>query len=196
MAMVCMLGYSATSGAMPFIIERVFDDVFGQKDRTTLSYLPFVIVAVFSFRGLTNFGQSYLTDYVGLRIVTDIRNAIYRHLQFLPLSFFQQHPTGTLISRVNTDVALVRSALTDSVASLMRDTTSLLVLLGVAFLKDWIHQDKWVTMGDSLKYRLDVHHDPPPPLRLNTATLRSRWRTALKIFGRRGRALMTLNHCL
>lgn len=138
MAMVCMLGYSATSGVMPFIVQKVFDDVFAQKDRAVLSYLPFAIVGVFGFRGLMNFGQSYLTDYVGLRIITDIRNAINRHLQFLPLSFFQQHPTGTLITRVNADVSLVRSALTDSVASLMRDSTSLLALIAVAFLKDWV----------------------------------------------------------
>ncbi len=137
-AMVCMLGYSATMGGLPFIVERVFDDIFTRKDMTALSYLPFVIVGVFAFRGLMNFGQSYLTDYVGLRIITDVRNAIHRHLQSLPLSFFQRHPTGTLISRVTNDVSLIRSALTDSVASLMRDTTSLLVLIVVAFIKDWV----------------------------------------------------------
>ena len=69
-AVVCMLGYSATTGGLPFIVERVFDDVFARKDGTALYYLPFVIVGVFSFRGLMNFGQSYLTDYVGLHIIT------------------------------------------------------------------------------------------------------------------------------
>ena len=138
LAMVCMVGYSATSGAMPFLVERVFDDIFARQDRTALSYLPLVIVGVFAFRGLTSFGQHYLTDYVGLRIVADIRNAMNRHLQFLPLSFFQRHPTGGLISRVNSDVELVRYAITGSAASVLRDTTSLMVLLFVAFLKDWV----------------------------------------------------------
>ena len=138
MAMICMLAYSATEGALPFLVQRVFDDIFAQKDPTALSYIPLVIVGVFALRGLMNFGQHYLTDYVGLRIINDIRNAINDHLQFLSLSFFQRHPTGTLISRVNNDVTLVRSALTDAVASLMRDTTSLLALIAVAFLKDWV----------------------------------------------------------
>jgi ATP-binding cassette, subfamily B, bacterial MsbA len=137
-AMLCMLGYSATSGVMPFLVQRVFDDVFGRKDETVLLVLPFVIIAVFALRGVMNFGQSYLTDYVGLRIVNDLRNALQRHLQYLSLSFFQRHPTGTLISRVNNDVTLVRLSLTDSVASLLRDSTSLAVLIGVAFLKDWV----------------------------------------------------------
>ena len=137
-AMLCMLGYSATSGVMPFLVQRVFDDVFARKDQTALAYLPFVIVGVFAFRGFTNFGQSYLTDYVGLRIINDLRNALNHHLQYLSLAFFHRHSTGTLISRVNSDVGLVRSALTDSAASLIRDTTSLVALIVVAFLKDWV----------------------------------------------------------
>jgi subfamily B ATP-binding cassette protein MsbA len=133
-----MLAFSATGGAIPFLVQSIFDDVFARKDQTALFYLPLIIVGVFALRGFMNFGQSYLTDYVGLRIIKDIRNALNHHMQYLSLSFFQRHPTGTLISRVNSDVFLVRSALTDSVASLMRDTTSLLVLTAVAFLKDWV----------------------------------------------------------
>jgi subfamily B ATP-binding cassette protein MsbA len=120
MAMVCMLGFSATSGVMPFLVQRVFDDVFARKDQVVLVYLPFVIIGVFAFRGFMNFGQSYLTDYVSLRIINDLRNALHYHLQYLSLSFFHRHTTGTLITRVNSDVGLVRSALTDSAASLMR----------------------------------------------------------------------------
>lgn len=136
--MICMVGYSATMGVLPFVVERIFDDVFARKDQAALHYLPFVIIAVFGLRGLMNFGQSFLTDYVGLRIVTDVRYAINRHLQFLPLSFFQRNPTGTLISRVNNDVALIRMGLTDAAASLLRDSTSLVALITVAFLKDWV----------------------------------------------------------
>ena len=137
-AMVCMAGYSATSGALPFLVQRVIDDVFAQKDKTSLFYLPFLIIGVFAFRGFVNFGDNYLTAYVGLRIINDVRDGLNRHLQSLSLSLFQRHPTGTLISRVTNDVSLVRSALTDSVASLIRDTTSLLALIVVAFLKDWV----------------------------------------------------------
>jgi subfamily B ATP-binding cassette protein MsbA len=137
LSMICMAAYSASSGGMPFIVKRVFDDIFVRKDETILGYMPAVIIALFAFRGLTNFGQNYLTNYVGLRIVNDIRHAMNRHLQTLSLAFFQRHPTGTLISRLNNDVGLVRTAVTDSVTSLMRDSVSLVVLVIVAFLMDW-----------------------------------------------------------
>jgi subfamily B ATP-binding cassette protein MsbA len=136
--MICMLGYGATDGVLPFLVQHVMDDVFARKDMVTLTYLPIVIILVFAVRGVMNFGQSYLGDYVGLRIINDVRNRLNRHLQSLTVSFFYRHPTGTLISRVNNDVVLLRAALTDALASFMRDATSVLVLTIVAFLKDWV----------------------------------------------------------
>lgn len=136
--MVCMIGFGATDGAIPFLVQRVFDDVFTRKDQTTLSYLPIVIIAIFAFRGLMNFGQSYLNDYVGLRIINDVRNSLNRHFQSLSVAFFHRHPTGTLMARVNSDVGLLRYAITDAVASFMKDAVSLVVLITVAFFKDWV----------------------------------------------------------
>lgn len=137
LAMVCMLGYSATEGAMPFLVQWMMDDIFVKKDVVMLYYLPPAIVGIFIIRGLLNFGQGYLSDYVGLRIIQDVRNILARHMQFMSLSFFSRHPSGTLISRVANDVTLLRSALTDALASFLKDTTSLIVLVVVAFVKDW-----------------------------------------------------------
>jgi ATP-binding cassette, subfamily B, bacterial MsbA len=137
LAMVCMVGYSATEGAMPFLVQWMMDDVFIKRDADMLYYLPPTIIGIFLIRGLLNFGQGYLSDYVGLRIVQDVRNLLARHLQFMSLSFFSRHPSGMLISRVASDVTLLRSALTDALASFLKDTTSLIVLVAVAFIKDW-----------------------------------------------------------
>lgn len=136
LAIVCMVGYSATSGALPFLTRSVFDDVFASKDATALTLLPFAIVGVFAFRGFMSFGESYLMAYVGGRVVTDIRDALYNHVQSLSLSFFGRHPTGTLISRMTNDVGLVNVAITNAVVSLVRDGTSLFVLTVAAFYMD------------------------------------------------------------
>jgi len=136
-AVVCMLAFSATNGVMPFLVRHVFDDVFTNKNLAALSVLPFVIVGVFVFRGVVAFGSTYLTEYVGQRIVADIRNEVNEHIQRLSLSFFNRTPTGTIVSRVTSDVAMVRTALTDSVASLLKDSSSLIILVTVAFYQDW-----------------------------------------------------------
>jgi subfamily B ATP-binding cassette protein MsbA len=99
--------------------------------------MPGTVVGIFLIRGLLNFGQTYLSDYVGLRIVQDVRNRLASHLQYMSLSFFSRHPSGTLLSRVGSDVTLLRAALTNAMASFLKDTTSVIVLVAVAFLKDW-----------------------------------------------------------
>ncbi|MDH3444046.1 MAG: ABC transporter transmembrane domain-containing protein, partial [Deltaproteobacteria bacterium] len=99
-AVVCMLGHSATSGAMPFITKFIFDDVFTNKGHEVLAILPFVIVGVFLLRGLVSFGQDYLMAYISGRVVTDIRNKLNGHTLALSLSFFQRYPTGDLVSRI------------------------------------------------------------------------------------------------
>lgn len=132
-----MLLFSATNGILPLLIERVFDDIFAEKKLDALRVLPLALMALFFFRGVAGFGHHYLIEYVGQRIIEDLRNQLNRRIQFLPLAFFHRHPTGTILSRVANDVTLVRHALTEAVASLMRDSTSLVVLVGVAFVKDW-----------------------------------------------------------
>ena len=138
LAMICMVGFGATDGVLPFLVQRIIDDVFTRRDHAALTYVPVLVLALFAFRGLMNFGQSYFNDYVGLRIINDVRNALNRHLQRLSLSFFYRNPTGTLIARVNSDVHLLRYAITDALASFMKDSVSLTALVIVAFLKDWV----------------------------------------------------------
>ncbi|MCC6848907.1 MAG: lipid A export permease/ATP-binding protein MsbA [Deltaproteobacteria bacterium] len=135
-AMVAMLLFSATTGLLPLLVERVFDDIFADRKIAALRLLPVAIVLIFLFRGLTGFAQNYLMDLVGQRIICDLRDELNQHIQRLSLAFFNRTPTGDILSRVSNDVALVRTALTDAVASVMRDATSLIALVVVAFAKD------------------------------------------------------------
>jgi subfamily B ATP-binding cassette protein MsbA len=137
LALLCMLLFSATNGVLPYLVEHVFDDIFAQKNLVALQWLPLMIMGVFLFRGLVNFGHAYLIEYVGQRVMADLRNTLNAHLQSLSLSYFHRHPTGTILSRVTSDTTLVREALTQTSASIMRDATTLVALIVVAFLKDW-----------------------------------------------------------
>jgi len=137
-AVVCMVLYSATNGVMPYLVRSIFDDVFLNKRQWALQVLPIVIVTVFLFRATMSFTQSYLMEWIGQRIIADVRSALNAHLLHLSLSFYNRTPTGTLLSRMTNDVTLMRSALTEAVASVMKDATSLLVLIVVAFYMDWV----------------------------------------------------------
>lgn len=137
-ALLCMLFFSSTNGVMPFLVQHIFDDVFTARNQWALRLLPVVIVAVFVFRAVVGFGSTYLTEYVGQKVVADLRRDVTAHVQRLPLAYFNQTPSGTIVARIIADVAMVRSALTDAVAVLLKDASSLLVLVGVAFYQDWV----------------------------------------------------------
>lgn len=135
-AVLCMIGYSASAGALPFVTKKIFDDVFANRDQSVLSILPFAIVGIFVFRGLMSFGQDYFMAYINGRVVTDMRNKLHAHTLSLSLSFYHRHPTGTLMSRITGDVGVAAGAMTDAFVSLMRDSTSLIALVGASFYMD------------------------------------------------------------
>jgi ATP-binding cassette, subfamily B, bacterial MsbA len=136
-AVIAMVLYGSTNGVMPFLVRGVFDDVFLNKRDWALRTLPLVIVAVFLFRAAMSFTQSYLMEWIGQRVVADVRSQLNAHFLRLSLSFYNRTPTGTLLSRMTNDVELLRSGLADAVASVMKDFTSLVVIVVVAFVMDW-----------------------------------------------------------
>jgi len=136
--MICMTLFSSTNGVMPFLVRHISDDVFSEKNAGVLAVLPFIIVVTFVVRGLLYFGSGYLSEYVGQRIITDIRRDLNDHIQDLSLSFFDRYPTGEIITRMTNDVVAVRGALIDAVTSVLRDALSLVVLVVVAFWQDWV----------------------------------------------------------
>ncbi|QBD81969.1 ABC transporter ATP-binding protein [Ktedonosporobacter rubrisoli] len=114
-----LLQYPALVGSLidTIIVGRQFASLV-----PTAIFLSGLIVA----QALLSFWQQYCNTIIGERIVVDLRIQLYRHLQRLSLSFFQDHPTGDLLSRLTNDVMLVREAAT---TTLMNFVSSLFLLL-------------------------------------------------------------------
>jgi len=99
--------------------------------------LPVVLILLFLLKGIFNYGQAYLMNFVGLRIIADIREKLYNHLQTLSLSFFTKTPTGVLISRILNDVNLIQGAVSTTISGLFKDIFTMAFLIGVAFYQSW-----------------------------------------------------------
>ena len=76
-------------------------------------------------------------NFIGLRIIADLRNQLYRKIQMQSLSFFTKHPTGVLMSRITNDVGTIQGAVSDAVTSLFKDSFTLVALVFVIFYRDW-----------------------------------------------------------
>ncbi len=113
------------------------DDVFTEKNMQMLAIIPFVIIILYFLKGLFHYGQAYFMGYVAIRVVTDIRDKIYHHLQTLSLAFFTKNPTGVLMSRIANDTSLLQSTVSDSITSLLRNALTIMGLTGYTFWVNW-----------------------------------------------------------
>jgi len=136
-AMVCMIFVSTATAGSAYLVKPVLDEIFFKKDLAMLKWIPLAIIGIFIMKGIFDYGQAFLMSYVGQRIIADLREKIYSHIQSLSLSFFTKNPTGTLMSRIMNDVGMVQGAVTDAVTGLLKDVFTLIGLVVVIFYRDW-----------------------------------------------------------
>jgi len=128
---------TATALAPPFLAKYAVDDGIRQHDFQKLWW----IVGLFLLAGLANWGmsyaQTYLTGWVGERILADLRNKLFGHLQRLSLGFFERNRAGVIISRLTNDVEALDQLVTDGVTTLVQSTLTLLGTAILLFILDW-----------------------------------------------------------
>jgi len=136
-AMICMLAVAASTAASAYLVKPMLDDIFVNKDRTGLLFIPAAAVIIFLLKGLGTYGQQYWMSYVGEQVIKSFRNALYERIIDLPLSFFHREKTGTLMSRITNDVNIIKGMVSTAVTGLLRDFFTVIGLTGVIFYMDW-----------------------------------------------------------
>src|SRR5690242_15632808 len=128
---------TATALAPPYLSKYAIDDGIRNQDLAALWW----IVAVFLIAGLLNWAmsyvQTYLTGWVGERILADLRNRLFDHLQRLSLGFYERNRAGVIISRLTNDVEAIDQLVTDGVTSLVQNSLTLLGTAILLFVLDW-----------------------------------------------------------
>ena len=94
--------------------------------------LCWLIVGIFFLKDLFMYLQRVLTVYIEQKVTADLREEMYGHLHKLSLSYFHQHKVGSTVSRLTNDVGLVRGAITEGTISIVRQSSLILVYLGLA----------------------------------------------------------------
>ena len=137
LSIFALLLATATALAPPYLSKYAVDYGINQHDLAALSW----IVAIFLLAGLANWGmsylQTYLTGWVGERILADLRNKLFGHLQHLSLGFYERNRAGVIISRLTNDVEALDQLVTDGVTSLVQNTLTLVGTAILLFVLDW-----------------------------------------------------------
>jgi ATP-binding cassette, subfamily B, bacterial MsbA len=130
--------YGASTGFVPLVIRYLFDDILPSSDRSRLYLAPVVILVVIVLRAVSQYLGAYLTETVGQSITADLRHQLAERILDLPQSYVDRNSSTVLVSRVLTDVSLVKSGIVDGFSSIFKDSLTLLVLVCVAFYQDWL----------------------------------------------------------
>ena len=126
-------------GAISYLIEPMFDDVFLRKATEDLVWIGSLVLLVFFVRGGSNFLHRVINSWVGERVGYNMRNDLLGHIVKLDGDFFQQHSPGSLLERIVGDINSIKISWLGLVTTVVRDGISLISLITVAFSIDW----KW-----------------------------------------------------
>lgn len=123
--------------AGPYTLQFLIDAVFRDNDRQLLNRITVVLILIFAAQSVLYFIRGYLLATIGERVMADVRLKLFRHLQGLSLSFFNERRTGELVSRMTNDVAAMRTLVTSDVSTALSQTLSFLGALVLILITNW-----------------------------------------------------------
>lgn len=128
---------AATEPALPALLKPLLDGVFVNKDESVIRWTPVFIVGLFVLRGLAEYVAQFALNWVGNRLVMDMRGIMFRKLLSLPARYYDDQASGNLISRLTFDVMQVTTAATSVLTAVFKDALVIVGLLGWMFWLNW-----------------------------------------------------------
>ena len=121
-------------------LENIVHQLIGNGSQLDqLDWLCIILVITFLFKNVFFFINNILLSFIGGKLIMDIRNQLFSHIQKLPLSFFDKNKTGEISSIMMNDVSNMRTTIFTSVQSLINEPISIIFLLVMCF-SNCIHQ--------------------------------------------------------
>lgn len=123
--------------SVPLGLRELLDAVFDKGDASMLNILALGLMALFVLQAVFSFIGNYFLEWVGERVITDLRKKVYEHLHRLGFRFFAERRLGEITSRLTNDVGSIRVALTDSLPQLFTITFSFVGSITLMIILNW-----------------------------------------------------------
>ncbi|MUJ20643.1 lipid A ABC transporter ATP-binding protein/permease MsbA [Aliivibrio fischeri] len=136
-AVVALVINALSDTYMISLLKPLLDEGFGSADSDFLKKMPFIILAMMFIRGLSGFVSGYCMSWVASNVVMRIRRQIFNHFMHMPVSYFDQESTGRLLSRITYDSEQVAAATSKALVNIVRESASIIGLLGLMFWNSW-----------------------------------------------------------
>lgn len=136
-AIAGMLCVAAADVSLAFIIEPLVNRGLIGHDVEFMKVVPFLLVAIFLVRGVADFAGSYAMNWVGRRVVYDLREEMFDRLVVLPTTFYDENSSANLVSKLIYDVEQVAAASTTAIRVLVQDSAKAIGFLSVMLYHNW-----------------------------------------------------------
>ncbi|OYT99603.1 MAG: lipid A export permease/ATP-binding protein MsbA [Burkholderiales bacterium PBB1] len=137
LGILAMIGYAATETALPALLKELLDGSFVNRDPSAIHRMPLLIVALFVVRGVSDFVHVTALNAVATKVVLSLRTAMFDKLLRLPASHFDREPSAVLISKLTYNTQQISPIITVSLITLVKDSLSVLGLLGYMLYLNW-----------------------------------------------------------
>ena len=136
-AIVLSMVVALLESVRPFFTKIAVDDNIAKGDKEGLLYTTMLFFGVLMIRGVMQFFNAYLTQWIGQKTIYDLRIEIYRHLQYRSLRFFDKNPIGRLITRVTNDVEVLNEMFSSGIVMVFSDVFMIIGIVWLMFSMNW-----------------------------------------------------------
>ncbi|AKP35010.1 lipid A ABC transporter ATP-binding protein/permease MsbA [Yersinia aleksiciae] len=136
-AAIALILNAASDTFMLSLLKPLLDDGFGHADSSILKWMPLAVIGLMVVRGVTGFISSYCISWVSGKVVMHIRRRLFSHMMGMPVSFFDQQSTGTLLSRITYDSEQVAASSSSALVTVVREGASIIGLFIMMFYYSW-----------------------------------------------------------
>nr|WP_273746046.1 lipid A ABC transporter ATP-binding protein/permease MsbA [Morganella morganii] len=119
------------------LLKPLLDEGFGTAESDFLRIMPLIILGLMLLRGISSFVSGYCLSWVSGKVVMTMRRNLFRHMMGMPVSFFDQQSTGTLLSRITYDSEQVASSSSGALVTVVREGAYIIALFGLMFYNSW-----------------------------------------------------------
>ena len=136
-ALVAVVIGSVLSLAGPYMLQFLIDAVFKQNNAALLNQITLILVGIFAAQSVFYFIRAYQLQFIGERVMADLRLRLFEQLQSLSLSFFNERRTGELVSRLTNDVSTVRALVTSDISTAISQVLTFVGALILIIVTNW-----------------------------------------------------------
>ena len=135
---LCLVVVDAAIGALtPLLFKTLIDDGVTKQDKTVVVVIALIVAGLALFDGLLSLVQRWFSARIGEGLIYDLRSRVFAHVQKMPLAFFTRTQTGSLVSRLNSDVIGAQQAFTSTLSSVVSNIITLVLVVAAMLFLSW-----------------------------------------------------------